>query len=311
MKQRRFLKAHFQQGRSSQAGQVIPYVAFLVVVLAGAALLVYDIGYMINSRIQTQNAVDAAALAAVSVKINKHHMDTLVRAAMTQESIIAQAEIRASQAIAFQAFVAGQGYVYVPPPPGEPDPGSPTLDKVKSYKDAYLKHANSAYKHAVKLHRERLALQAWYKWLERQGPTAVREAARLGYALNIQGYDELNDPILRENIENVLADNTDLVESSNSGNTNIGGFVYANEAASLQGMFGKTFAEIDTHASHSAGGAALLKYLQRFELTSNAAAQLLKRPDRNGIGLTSYVTMNWYSPHLMAIEGDTPADVGH
>ena len=128
---------------SRQGGQVIPYVAFMILILTAAGLIVFDIGYLINSRIQSQNAADAAALAAVSVKINKHHVDTLVRAAMTQESIIAQAEIRAAQATALKAFFKGK----TPPPvmepgvPGQPPPANPILGEIKGLKDVYKQHA--------------------------------------------------------------------------------------------------------------------------------------------------------------------------
>lgn len=304
--------------RRAQRGQVIPYVAFLVLILTAAALVVFDIGYLINSRIQSQNAADAAALSAVAVKINKHHMDTLLRAAMSQEAIIAQAEIRAAQAVALQAVLKGQSSgtptVIELPGPGGPGPGTgpiiqPGIVDLKEQKDAYRLHANRAYKHAVKLQRERLALKAWYSWLEKRGPTAVREAARVGYAVNMQGYDDLNDATLRQNIESVLANDKDMVENQ-PGLTDVGGFGYGAEGARVNGTFGKSFVEIQTRINASDGGAALLSYLKQFELTSSAAAQLLKREGDTPLAALSFVSMNWYSPHLMAIEAD-PGQVGH
>lgn len=310
-------RKYSSQLRRQQRGQVIPYVAFLILILTAAALVVFDIGYLINSRIQSQNAADAAALSAVAVKINKHHMDTLVRAAMSQEAIIAQAEIRAAQAVALQAVLKGQSgspTVIELPGPGAGAPGAgpviqPGVVDLKEQKEAYRQHANKAYKHAVKLQRERLALKAWYRWLERQGPTAVREAARVGYAVNMQGYDDLNDATLRQNIDSVLANDQDLVENQ-SGLANVGGFGYGDEGARVSGMFGKSFVEIQTRINASDGGAALLSYLKQFELTSSAAAQLLRREGDTPLAAVSFVAMNWYSPHLMAIE-DTPGQVGH
>ncbi|MGV3526717.1 MAG: pilus assembly protein TadG-related protein [Candidatus Sericytochromatia bacterium] len=296
--------------RHSERGQVIPYVAFLLLILTAAALVVFDVGYLINSRIQSQNAADAAALAGVSVKISKHHMDTLVRSAMTQESIAAQAEIRAAQAVALQALLKGKNAVTPPGTPENPNPTNPALGEMKTLAGRYRTHANLAYKHTVKLHRERLALQAWYKWLENKGPTAVREAARVAYAVNMQGYDDLGDATLRQNIEQVLNDNSGLPENQ-PGLNNIGGFGYTNESASLNGVFGKTFVEIQTRANASDGGAALLKYLKQFELTSSAAAQLLRRDAPTPLSTLSFVSMNWYSPHLMAIEADSPTEVAH
>ncbi|MEZ0374952.1 MAG: pilus assembly protein TadG-related protein [Candidatus Sericytochromatia bacterium] len=298
----------------SQRGQVIPYVAFLILILTAAALVVFDIGYLINSRIQSQNAADAAALAAVAVKIDKHHLDSLMRAAMTQEAIMSQAEIRAAQAVALQAFLKGKATptVIELPGPDNPNPApQPQPVNLSPEKAAYRQHANGAYKHAVKLQRERLALQAWYRWLARRAPTAVREAARVGYALNMQGYDDLGDATLRQNIESVLADNSELIENKLSGITNVEGFIYADEAARVNGMFGKSFVEIKTRMNASEGGAALLSYLKQFELTSSAAAQLLRREGDTPLTALSYVAINWYSPHLMAIEDENPVKVGH
>lgn len=292
-----------------QRGQVIPYVAFMILLLTGAALVVFDIGYMINARIKSQNAADAAALAAVAVKINKHHVDTLVRAAMSQESIIAQAEIRAAQAVAVQAYYHKDKLI-------EDNQGDVNLEDPAAFGNLitrYRTHANKAYKHAVKLHRERLAMEAWYKWLNANGPTAVREAARTAYAINMQGYDDRDDAVLKQNIDNVLAQNSDLLENKNDGPGNVGGFLYSGEGSSGEGNFGKSFVEFKTYANASKGGVALLKYLKQFELTSSAAAQLLRRSNSNPIGPLSFLDMNWYSPHLMAIDGseDGPLKVLH
>jgi hypothetical protein len=69
--------------------------------------------------------------------------------------------------------------------------------------------------------------------------------------------------------------------------------------------------ELKTHLGASDGGAALLKYLKQFELTSSAAAQILKRENGSTpLSGASMVAMNWYSPYLMAIE-DEPGKVGH
>lgn len=296
-----------------QRGQVMPYVAFMILILTAAALVVFDIGYLINSRIQSQNAADAAALAAVSVKINKHHMDSLMRAAMSQEAMIAQAEIRAAQAVAVKALLKSQSSPIgdINAPPGTPG-AAPPLD-FKSEREAYRAHANLAYKHAVKLQRERLGLKAWYKWLEAKGRTAVREAARVAYAVNMQGYDDVGDATLRQNIEDVLDENASLIENR-GGNTQVGddGIIYAAESAGDEGMFGKSFVEIQTRLNASDGGAALLRYLQQFELTSNAAAQLLKRSGDTPLGPQSFVALNWYSPYLMSIEDENSStQVGH
>lgn len=295
--------------RQSQRGQAIPYVAFLILILSAAALVIFDIGRMVNARIQAQNAADAAALAAVSVKVSKHHVDTLMRAAMSQEAMISQAEIRAAQAVALRAFIKGNA-VGIQPPIVDPEnpPPNPLQGQFKELGDRYRAHTNLAYKHAVKLHRERLALQAWYKWLERNGRKATAEAARVGYALNLQGYDNLSDDALRENLENELDKLGDLPE--NQSLPAIEGFIYAEDAASTNGTFGKSFLELKTRTVSSQAGTALLKYLKQYELRSLAAAQLMRQPGSTPISPLSFLAMNWYSPRLMAIE-DNPSEVGH
>jgi len=291
----------------SQKGQAIPYVAFLILILSAAALLIFDIGRMINARIQAQNAADAAALAAVSVKVSKHHVDTLLRAAMSQEAMIAQAEVRAAQAVALRAFLKGSSVV-VPVDPVNPPPNNPLQGAFKDLGDRYRAHTNLAYKHAVKLHRERLGLQAWYQWLDQNAATAVLEAARTAYAANLQGYDNLSDQALRDNLEQELNALGDLPE--NRSLPAIDGFIYSEDAASRNGTFGKTFLELTTRTVSSQAGTALLNYLKQYELRSSAAAQLMRQSGNTPLSPISFLAMNWYSPRLMAIE-DNPREVGH
>lgn len=297
-----------------QKGQVIPYVAFLLLILTAAALIVFDLGYLVNSRIKAQNAADAAALAAVAVKVNKHHSEALVRAGMTQESYAAQSYIRAAQAALVRAQINGGRSV--DNGTGIPEfPGS-VKKTLQDLKKAYKRDTNRAYRHAVKLHRTSLALQAYHDWLGEKAPTAVREAAQVAYAINIQGYDDMSDPILQKNIQNVLNSNGALVENQGGGSgggagTEVGGFIYAAEAASGSGNFGKTFVEFPLQVKASEGGSALLNYLKSFELTSNAAAQLLNQGDTPLSGALADVSMKWYSPRLMAIQGNIPTDVAH
>jgi hypothetical protein len=298
--------------RRYQRGQVMPYVAVIILILTAATFVVFDLGRLVNGRIQSQNAADAAALAAVAVKVNKHHVDTLVRAAMTQEAILAQTQIRAAQAVALQAFVKGNSPVVTPIDPTNPDnPGgivNPVLGDMKELSVRYKRYANLAYRHAVKLHRERIALGAWYGWLKREGAVAVQEAARVGFLTNIQGYDNNSDPALLENVEKVLSQPEDLLENSQSFGTNIGGTIYSDEGTALAGMFGKTFVQFGMNGVSSSSGTALLKYFDRYQLNASAAAQLSRLGTRNQMAPLSFLTMNWYSPRLVSIYGDASPD---
>lgn len=307
--------------QSRQRGQVIPYVAIIILVLAASAFVIYDMGRMVNARIQFQNGADAASLAAVAIKINKHHVDTIMRAAMTQEAIQSQAKINAANAVLAQAIFAGKDNpLGLDPAPIDDNTklpigeDAPFLEELKGYGAKYAAHANRAYKHAVKLHRERLMLDAYYIWLEKHAATATREAAFLGYLTNIQGYEVSS---LKKNLDHILRKNEHLLENSKaSGNqTNVGGFVYANEGAKPNGTFGKTFVEFEANGMSSRSGSSLIKYFPaqandksgEFKLRSSSASQVVNKEQlnegRNPINIGSLLRMNWYSPRLMAIEG--------
>lgn len=303
---------------ADQQGQAMIYVAILILVLVGGAFAVYDIGRLINSRIQFQNAADSASLSAVAVKINKHHVDELLRAAMTQEAIIAQAEWRAAQAVIIQMVTDAPAY--------QPDPNNPAPFPFKDYEKRFKAHVNKAYRHITKFHRERLALDAYYKWLKENGQTGVREAAQLAFQANIKGYDDKNNPILRKNLEEVLALNNQLLENRDVF-SNIGGVSYPAEGSNTKGNFGKTYVEIKAYGVSTQEGNTLLKYFPNFNLNSAASAQIasskqLKTGDTPvgnlidlpipGIkGLTSsWININWYSPRLMAVEAQ-PVKIPH
>jgi len=295
------------------------YVAVLILVLVGGAFAVYDIGRLINARIEFQNAADSAALASVAVKINKHHVDELLRAAMTQEAIIAQAEWRAAQAIIVQMVTDSQGY--------QPDPNNPNPFPFKDYEKRFKAHVNKAYRHITKFHRQRLALDAYYKWLKENGETAVREAAQNAFQANIKGYDDKSDPILSKNLTEVLASNNQLLENREEFTYPIGGFIYPGEGSNTKGNFGKTYVETKAYGVSTREGNSLLNYFPNFNLNSVAAAQVASskqlKTDDTPVGnlldlplpginalTSSWININWYSPRLMAVEAQ-PAQVPH
>lgn len=262
---------------------------------------------------------------------------------MTQESYISQVNIMAANAVMLQFLgkltniesniptgggttPPGTGSTPSIGTPGGTGPLSPTdQESIKELSSRYKKYTDQAYKHAIKLHRERCALEAYYFWLENNCPTAVREAAQIGFQGNIVGFDNLSDPKLSQNIKNILVKDDQLVENGMSINSpgtpgivgNIGGFSYKNEGSKYNpdtkktGVFGKTYVEFKAHGISSKSGVSLLKYFQDYELTSSSAANLASSDDLNIgdnlIGL-SIISMKWYSPRLMAVE-ETPNNV--
>ena len=302
---------------NDQRGQAMVYIAIVILVLVAGAFAVYDIGKLVNARIQFQNAADASSLAAVSIKVNKHHVEELMRAAMTQESIIAQSERRAAQAVLLQMVTDAKNY-QLTPPPANPDGTIPSFDP-KDYEKRFKSHVNQAYRHITKFHRERLALDAYYKWLQFNGPTAVREAAQIAFQANIKGYDDTGNPVLRKNVFDVLAKDSQLMENSSSFTIPIGGVIYPAEGSRVNGNFGKSYIETPAYGVYSQNGSSLLKYFPNFTLNSISAAQIASNKQLNtgetpvgsltdiqipGIDnlTSSMISINWYSPRLMAVE---------
>lgn len=289
----------------------MPYVAVVILLITASAFFVFDMGRIVNARIQSQNAADAAAMAAVAVKINKHHVESIMRGAMAHEALISQLKIRASQAVVIQALFkeSNNPIVIDPLDPNTGQPVGPPL--LKDLGDKYRAYADTAYKHAVKMHRENLALMGYTRWLGRQGPTATREAARVAYLSNLQGYDDESDPHLKPNVLDVLANNDDLIENAGGfEEQNIGGIPYRANGAHIKGMFGKSFVEIKTQMAPGEAGAILLDYLDRFKTLNTSAAARLSSRGTTRTSPKSKLSLKWYSPYLMRIQ-DAPELVGH
>lgn len=315
----------------NQRGQSLLYVSILIVVLVSGVFFVYDIGNIVNTKIKFQNGADSAALSAVSVKISKHHMDAMVRTSMYHESIAAQAQQRAAQALLLKILLDVKkanpvgGDISVPPvytgpnptQPIQPQPALPS-EAMKSDARRYKTLANLTYRHVVKLHRERKALEGYYKWLSDDltgsGPQASTEAARIGLRGNTFGLYSATNLGLAKNLK-ILENKDDLIENKRQFMTPIGGVIYANEGATVVGNFGKTFIEFNGTGVLSSQGTSLLNYFDRFNqytLLTNASARVASSDElktkKTPIGALSGglpFEMMWFSPRLMSIEKKT------
>lgn len=306
-----------------QKGQSLIYVAILIVILISGVFFVFDIGTMVNTKIKFQNGADAAALASVAVKISKHHTDTLVRASMYHESIAAQAYQRAAQATLVHLLLSSQKTLidFKPPVPNIPTAGNPdgvqgpTVampgQKEKDLADKYIAFANKTYRHVVKIHRERLALEGYYSWLTGRpagmdlgvGRQATTEAARIGFRINTPGLLSIGNNL------QILTNTNELIENKPTFG-NISGVAYGDEGATRQGNFGKTFVEFDGEGARSINGVSFLKYTSRYVMTTNAAAKIASTDDLNlhktKLGIPpAELQMRWYSPRLMSIDIQT------
>lgn len=316
-----------------QKGQSLIYVAILIVVLVSGVFFVYDIGNIVNTKIKFQNGADSAALSAVAVKISKHHVDAMVRTSMFHESVAAQAQQRAAQALLLKILLDVKGTkpggdMGIPPiytGPGTPgQPGNivqpqPALPSQAMKDDAkrYKQLANLTYRHVVKLHRERKALDGYYKWMAADGrglaPQAVIEASRIGLRGNTFGLYSASNLGLAQNLK-LLEKPEDLIENIRQFHQ-VGGVPYSNEGANMVGNFGKTFVEFDGKGVLSSQGTSLLNYfdkLNQYTLLTNAAARVASsdelRTKKAYIGTLSGSVpfeMLWYSPRLMSIFKNT------
>lgn len=314
----------------NQRGQSLLYVSILIVVLVSGVFFVYDIGNIVNTKIKFQNGADSAALSAVAVKISKHHMDAMVRTSMYHESVAAQAQQRSAQALLLKILLDVKkanpvgGDISVPPvytgpnptQPVQPQPALPS-ETMKSEARRYKTLVNLTYKHVVKFHRERKALEGYYKWLSDDltgvGPQAVTEAARIGLRGNTFGLYSATNIALAQNLK-ILEEPSELLENKRQFHQ-IGGVPYSNEGATIVGNFGKTFIEFNGKGVLSSQGTSLLNYFDNFNqytLLTNASARVASSEElktkKTSIGATSGglpFEMLWYSPRLMAIEKKT------
>lgn len=324
--------------KKSQKGQSLLYVSILIIILISSVFFVYDVGSIVNTKIKLQNGVDSAVLGSVAVKISKHHNDSLIRAAMFNESLAAQAQQRAAQALFVSMILdmekkiaetpvnVGPGVPGMPPGqiviPGQPGgvSGPQTLVPDESQKKGakeYKRLVNLTYKHVIKMHRERKALEAYYEWLVGKpgtmlsgvGREAITEVARIGFRTNANG--------LLKNAKNlsILTNQEDVFDNQQKF-TNIGGDAYGGEGATQKGNFGKSFIEVYGEGVHNSQGFSLLKYANKYTLTTNAAAKVVSSDDmkmpraklRSKLGGVvaipfppAEMEMNWYSPRLMSI----------
>lgn len=244
-----------------QRGQTLVFVGVMGLMLIAAVLLTYDVGRLVTAKIRFQNGADAAAVAAVALKINKHHLDTLIRWEMTQTARQAQAEIEHAKAAVKAMAVSPQD----------------TL--------TYQREIEASVQRASAL-RNRFANQrtALIQLLGAASSAAMEQAvvaaAQAAYRPNVLGSDA-------EAMEVVVQGGLPELQ-----NQKIGGILYAGERANMAGAFGKSV--VDIRPPHRAQGVSILQYPANFVLGTHAAAQIISRD--TGIGKVT--RMNWYSPRL-------------
>lgn len=256
-----------------EKGQALIYVALSAMVLVGLVYWVYDSSRLLSAKIQSQNAADAAALAAVSLKVSVHNTRTLAYLAMTQQAGIARIEM-------LKALAAL----------GDTPPGT-------GVNPGYQAHLQNAQEATRRLKRLRAALVAYNSWIQAEGPQMVTEAAHLGYAANIGGINDVTPFGKAAETKNLtlLSSPGDLRENRLGDSLMLGGTNYAAEGVGGHGNSGKSYVEVDP--AFSPLGLKMMKYQGGDEGLFSLHARAAAAPVPMKIGIKGF-ELDWYVPRL-------------
>lgn len=262
---------------SDESGQALIYVALVMAVLVTVLLALFDLGRLVTAKIRAQNAADAAALAAVSVKVSVHHTREMAYVAMTGQALRARIELMHAMG---------------------------NLDNDAEF-NRRLARAEQYINRVQSLRKDLLAYNAW---VDQAGPQIVEEAARLAYVANIQGmndhaaggqalemanFNAIKAPgAIREN-----SDKSSFVADVNYVNQGLGpkkgaGKSFIEVVPRYQGLnwsffgFGSIGGPVDVPAWASAG------YAASHEIEKDPAAKGKKLQLGPG-------SLRWYSPRLI------------
>jgi hypothetical protein len=318
-------------GRLRQSGQVLIIAAVMVLVMVCGILVGIDMGRLVQARIAFQNGADAAALAAVSVKVGKHHFDTAWRWSMQQEVYKARTAIVWANMIFIDMLmdlkqnpIVPGGPVNGPPvvPPGGPaGPGGPPVpglqEKLQKAKAEFADKANKAYIYAAKTKEmDKTLFRLYQDWPEAFAEGSA-QAARIAWQMNIGEFASERSPSGRPNGQ-LLMSQADLLENQ-GGLPTIGGQVYANEKAGGPGLYGKSLVEMTCGVvPFSLSFNGLTRVAKQYTIRVNAGAQpvaqltgspamsngrynLAKATPLGGVPLGP--RMAWLEPALFSITG--------
>lgn len=284
--------------RRDDDGQALIYVAIVAGALVTVLYTTYDLGRLIAAKVMSQNGADAAALAAVSLKVSVHHTRALAYLAMTDQAILARREILAG----IGSLSDFQGAIPTVPAPGQ-DPGAPA----KPTHAAFEEHMKRADRHMDRYHRLRHALRAYNAWIEEEGPALAAEAARIAYASNVSGMNDhsaAGRAVDQRNMR-LLSDPGAFVENGGLGSSKfIGGMNFANEGAGKRGVSGKSFVWVKPQVQPLARGKEPLE-LWAWAAAGPVPAVTIQGVDPREQGLSIKVPVlgelgiPWYSPRLM------------
>lgn len=255
-------------------GQSLLYGAGVVVMTVALFYGAMDIGLLVLGKIQAQNAADAAALAAASLKASVHNTRSLAyRAATGQVNLTRLALVEATNA----------ALIEIARPHNNPE--------------AFRKAIAKARGHRAKVEKLAACLKQFNSWVtdDTVGPRLTYQAAEIAYIGNL-GYLRIADD------SNLTFKKDAMIENSTSSPT-IGGVAYGGESLARGKFAGKSMVKIEPKIN--AIGAGFLDYSEQSVLSATAVAGPVdaksqygstKAVDRYGI--------TWYTVRLMPIGKD-------
>ena len=271
----------FRALQEDESGQALVYVALILAILVAVLFAIFDLGRLTCAKIKAQNAADAAALAAVSVKVSVHHTRELAYLAMTDQALHARIELL-------------QAITNFP---------SPT-----SFQD----HIDKANHYIRRIKDLRQELMLYNQWVDQEGPAIVADAARLAYAANIQGINGALTTGRGVDEANLKAlDAPGALRENSHENLFIGDVNYPDEGLGPHKIGGKSFVEVDPQYVGFDWSILGFGIGKPIDLPVWAAAgvassdAIVRDPAAKGqdlkvnLPIVGQIGLNWYSPRLM------------
>lgn len=262
---------------TDESGQALIYVALVMAVLVTVLLALFDLGRLVTAKIRAQNAADAAALAAVSVKVSVHHTREMAYVAMTGQALRARVELMHALA---------------------------NLENDAEFN----RRVGRAETHINRINTLRKDLMAYNAWVDKAGPAIVEEAARMAYVANIQG---MNDHAAGGRALELKNLNAIKAPGAIRENSNESSFVadvnYVNQGLGPKKGAGKSFIEVVPQyqglnwSFFGFGGIGGPVDVPAWAAAGYASSnEIEKDPAAKGSALKLGIgSMRWYSPRLI------------
>ena len=262
--------------RRDEEGQALVAVALWLTVLATAVVALVDLGRLIGAKTQVQTAADAAALAAVSVKVSVHHTRELAYLAMTEQAMRARME--------FIEAIASMGS-----------------------ETEFQKHLRRANTYVDRLERLQAGLVAYNAWIDKEGPALVADATRLAYSANVLGLNSHvsgGGALDAQNARSV--DSPGAVRENSDQQRFIGAINYPHEGLGNGKVAGKSFVETTARYQPLGSGFFGAARPQPIELPAWSSAGFVDaevlakaEPGRFSPLAAGPFRLHWYSPRLV------------